>query len=481
MKRPGQELPHNPEAERAILGAVLLDNSALEQASTVSPGDFFLDSNRKIFAVIRELCGKGLPADLVTLNEELSKRGQLEVIGGAAYLSSLTDGLPKFSSVEHYVKIIRDKAVLRRAIHAAQNIMTEAQREPENIEEFMRRARESLPIPSADGRGGPAPLIALSVEELLLREIKPREMLLDPILPEQGLVMVYAKRGDGKTYIALGMAVAVAGGGRVLCWKATRPRRVLYVDGELPAKTLQERIAMIVAGADVEPEPGMLRVITPDLQERPMPDLATAEGQAAIEEHLKDVDLLILDNLSALCRYGKENEGESWLPVQEWALSLRRRGVSVVFVHHAGKGGAQRGTSRREDLLDTVITLKRPSDYSPDQGLRCEVHFEKTRSMFGDAAKPFEVKLETGAGGAAVWTMRDLENVKEQQAAELFSNGATVRDVAEELKISRSAAGRLRKGWDQKRDKGLSVPASHSIGVGQWDKRANGGDHAASQ
>ena len=66
---------------------------------------------------------------------------------------------------------------------------------------------------------------------------------------------------------------------------------------------------------------------------------------------------MILDNLSALCVSGKENEGESWLPVQRWALRLRQRGISVLFVHHAGKGGAQRGTSRREDLLDVVINL----------------------------------------------------------------------------------------------------------------------------
>ena len=237
---------------------------------------------------------------------------------------------------------------------------------------------------------------------------------------------------------------------------------------------------MIIAGADVEPEPATLRFITPDEQECAMPDLATAGGQALIERHLDGVDLVIPDNLSALCRYGKENEGEGWLPVQEWALSLRRRGMCVLFVHHAGKSGAQRGTSRREDLLDVVITLKWPADYSPMQGLRCEVYFEKTRAMFGDAAKPFEVKLETGSGGTAVWTMRDIEDVKQQLAVELFSSGATVRDVADELKISRSAAHRLRMEWDKKRDTSQSVPLSQPLAAGRRDKKANGGDRTTS-
>ena len=292
------------------------------------------------------------------------------------------------------------------------------------------------------------PLVVLAVEELLAREIKPREMLLDPILPEQGLAMLYAYRGVGKTYIALGIAAAVASGGSFLRWTAPRPRRVLYVDGELPAKTLQERSAMILAGLEnVEPAPGSLQFITPDVQQRPIPDLATLEGQRLIEPHLEGIALLVVDNLSALCRYGKENEGEGWLPVQEWALALRRRGISVLFVHHAGKNFAQRGTSRREDLLDTVFTLKHPANFNPSEGLRCEVHFEKTRGMLGDAAKPFEVQMEAGADGRAIWTLKELEDAKAQQAVALYAEGMSVRDVAEEVGISKSTAHRIRKKW----------------------------------
>jgi len=81
-------------------------------------------------------------------------------------------------------------------------------------------------------------LVAVPVEELLAQEIKQREMLLDPLLPEQGLAMLYAYRGIGKTFLALGMAAAIASGARFLRWYAARPRRVLYVDGELPAATL---------------------------------------------------------------------------------------------------------------------------------------------------------------------------------------------------------------------------------------------------
>ena len=285
-------------------------------------------------------------------------------------------------------------------------------------------------------------------DDLLAAEFKPREMLLDPILTSQSLAMIYSKRGTGKTFFGLAMAHAIATGGKFLNWIAPKPRRVLFVDGELPGITLQTRVATIVKCSGQNPNSlgtlENLRFITPDVLAGPIPDLATREGQLQIEALLEGTELLILDNLSALCRSGKENEGEGWLPMQEWALRLRQQGVSVLFKHHAGKSGAQRGTSRREDVLDLVIVLRHPSDYSQHEGLRCEVHFEKCRSHLGESAKPFEIRLETDPTGALVWTTRTVEDAIGARAAELFEDGLTVRDVAEELGISKSTAHRLK-------------------------------------
>lgn len=113
-------------------------------------------------------------------------------------------------------------------------------------------------------------------------------------------------------------------------------------------------------------------------------------------------------------------------------------------MHHAGKGGAQRGTSRREDVLDTVLSLRRPGDYHGTQGARFEVHYDKARGLFGDDVKPFEAQLTT-RDAAAIWTMRDIEDAIEGRAAALFEEGLTVRDVASELDISKSKAGRIKR------------------------------------
>ena len=258
--------------------------------------------------------------------------------------------------------------------------------------------------------------------------------------------MVYAGRGTGKTHVALGIAFAVATGTAFLKWKAPKARRVLLIDGEMPAAALQERLASIVAGApDVQLDPENIQILAGDLVEAGgIGNLALPDVQAEIDPWLAGVDLLVLDNLSSLTAVIRDNDAESWGPLQEWLLKLRRRGVSVLIVHHAGKGGQQRGTSRREDVLDTSISLCRPSDYSPSEGARFEVHLEKGRSIHGDDAKPFEAKLEV-RDNVAVWTIRELEDVNRARVKALLEDGMTVRQIEDETGIPKSTVHRIKK------------------------------------
>jgi putative DNA primase/helicase len=223
----------------------------------------------------------------------------------------------------------------------------------------------------------------------------------------------------------------------------------------MPAVTMQERLAAIVAAGETEPpRPDYLRVITPDLQECPIPSLSNPEAQKEITRIVSrcEIDLMIIDSISTLCasvRSAKENDAESWAPLQEWALALRRQGVSVLFVHHAGKAGAQRGTSKREDILDTSISLRRPQDYGAEEGARFEVHLEKARGVFGDAAAPFEARLEI-IEKRANWTTRSIEDVQLVRVAALLSDGCKPPEIAKELGVSRSTFYRLRKDAEKK-------------------------------
>ena len=110
-----------------------------------------------------------------------------------------------------------------------------------------------------------------------------------------------------------------------------------------------------------------LKIAAADLTRDGLPDLSGPAAQRLYSKVVEDADLVIVDNISALCRMMKENDADTWTPVQNWALQLRRAGKSVILIHHAGKSGRQRGTSRKEDVLDTIIGLRRPPDYSPDR------------------------------------------------------------------------------------------------------------------
>ena len=282
---------------------------------------------------------------------------------------------------------------------------------------------------------------SVSAAELMTLALPPRELLLDPILPSRGLAMLYGPRGLGKTHVALGIAWAAASGERFLKWHADTPRRVFYVDGEMPAADMQERLRAIGSAPDT------LTFLLADMQGPGMPDLGTPEGQGVLERAWGETppELLVIDNLSSLVSSARDNDADGWSLMQSWLLRLRRQGVSVLLVHHAGKGGQQRGTSRREDVLDMVIALRRPSDYEPKDGARFEVHLEKARGLYGSVTDPFEARLQPDAVGNPVWSWQPLRDAEFDRAVALFVDGISPGDAAEELGISRATAYRLKK------------------------------------
>jgi len=310
-----------------------------------------------------------------------------------------------------------------------------------------RESAISHPCPDkespAEGETTPQ-LNVVTIHELLSLTLPERESLLHPIILTQSLNMIHSWRGIGKTHVGLAMAFAVSSGGTFLKWYAPTPRGVLYIDGEMPACSLQERLADIAAASDKEPLPDFFRIITPDLQESgPMPDLSTTEGQALVDSMITpETALIIVDNISCLCRTGRENESESWLPVQGWALRHRACGRSIIFIHHSGKGGAQRGNSKKEDALDVVLDLQRPVDYEPTQGARFEVEIKKGRHLIGEDAESFEAQLTTGPNGFQVWIYKTVTQSTFDRVVVLANEGLNQTEIAKELDIHKSSVSR---------------------------------------
>ncbi len=134
-----RNFPHNLEAERAVLGSVLLDNGALNVVlESVGKDDFFSEAHRLTLEKMLALSEKSRTIDLVTLSEELAKEGLLEKVGGAAYLSALTDGVPvgTTAAINEYARIVKEKSIIRRLINASNNVITrclEATDDPETL------------------------------------------------------------------------------------------------------------------------------------------------------------------------------------------------------------------------------------------------------------------------------------------------------------------------------------------------------------
>jgi hypothetical protein len=331
------------------------------------------------------------------------------------------------------------------------------------VRAYVNGARKPAAVePEADRR-----VVVTEIADLLGAAFPPRDMLLSPWLESQSLTMIHAWRGVGKTHVALGLAYALASGGEFLEWRAEQPTKVLYIDGEMPGAALRERVARIVASSNKEAAPGFLRFVTPDLQpDGVMPNLATREGQQAINDVLGDARVIVVDNLSCLVRGGKENEGESWQPVAEWALRMRARGRCVIFIHHSGKSGAQRGTSKREDLLDTVLLLRRPADYQAAEGARFEIHFEKARALFGQDVAPIEVTLQATPDGRQTWTTRTVKGALDAQMIELAELGLHQAEIARELGCNRST---VMRGLNKAKNEGRFIPTMKPRSGGRDD------------
>jgi replicative DNA helicase len=142
LERP---LPQNTEAERSILGAILLDNHALNTAiERLKPEDFFHDHHRRIYRQMVELGEAQQAIDLVTLAEQLQRRGELDAAGGPAYIAQLVDGVPRITNVEHYARIVKEKSVLRGLIHATHAIQQQALEAEDEADAILDRAESSI-------------------------------------------------------------------------------------------------------------------------------------------------------------------------------------------------------------------------------------------------------------------------------------------------------------------------------------------------
>jgi putative DNA primase/helicase len=283
---------------------------------------------------------------------------------------------------------------------------------------------------------------ALEEREFMSLAFPQRELLLGPWLPRPGLVMLHAPRGEGKTWFSLAVAKAVADGRDLLGWPCPNSARVLYVDGELPGASLQARLEKFP-----DSPIGKLHILCRDtfhLRQQLMPDLGEAEGRRELDRIIEQCqpDVIIFDSISTLVRSGVENEADSWAPLQAWLLQHRWQGRTVILVHHENRTGKPRGTSKREDVLDTMIGLKKMAEEGAEDESTFQLTFTKSRDFYGKEAEPMLVRLSMKEGRVA-WTHETVRDARKEKIAELLAGGWKQTDIAKELHLTKGRVNQI--------------------------------------
>lgn len=210
-------------------------------------------------------------------------------------------------------------------------------------------------------------LHSITFKDLANRPMLPREYLLNPWLREHESALVWAASGIGKTMFTLTLALAIAGGGRVLEWSAPRPRKVLVIDGEMPEDDLRDRLmslAKTVEGIDHEAAGENLRILARHAQpaDATFPDFADEKQHDAILERIRryGVDLVILDNLSTLAGVEDENSAGATRVIVKFLARLKQAKIATIVVHHANKSeNSFRGSTMLATTFEVIIGLRR--------------------------------------------------------------------------------------------------------------------------
>jgi hypothetical protein len=341
-------LPASLDAEKAILGGVILDNFALADAAGLRPDDFSLDAHRRIFRRMLGLSNSGGAVDIVTLSEELGRHRELKALGGVAYLSSLTEGLPRRPSIEQYVKLVKDKALLRALIDSCNAAIAAAREQTEPTHEILAAAESTISAIAKEGSGDGRIASLAQIPDIFTVATEPVRWAVERFLPRTGISVLATAPGLGKTYIACAIAKA-CGLGTEFVGQAAEQRPVLYLDRENSAEMIRQRLEQLAGG----PVPG---VHAWGLWLSDGPPLIGDSRLLKIAESEKPV--MIFDSLNRFHSAESENDARQMAVVMGQLRELASKGAAVLVLHHRSKAeaSAYRGSSEIMAGCDLLIT-----------------------------------------------------------------------------------------------------------------------------
>jgi hypothetical protein len=404
-------------------------------------------SNSLIWRSCEKIESRGGNPDIISITNQLREDGQLALAGGAVVIlpshetwsvvQSATTSLRSFYRKREVARIgkgLEDGNLPPDDALQQLTAVIEASRGQDSLFEALRKG--SIPFPNLKDVG-----------------IPPRKPILGDWFYESDLGFVFAPRGLGKTWFSLGLGVAIACKAEFGPWKVHDHAPVLYVDGEMPCRSLEQRIVGMGADDDlVILNHESLFHLTGKVLNLTDPKIQKAITRLCLEKGIK---VMILDNLSCLFSGMKENDADAWESVLPWLLELRRNRIGVVIVAHSGRNGNMRGTSRREDAAFFVIRLDEVADKGANlkEGAKFIARFTKDRNSQTEQPA-IEWTFQTGQDGMTSITTKEADGMA--VLIEWVKDGLTsAEDIAREMGVSKGTiskmakrameAGRLRK------------------------------------
>ena len=371
-------LPQNLEAERSVLGAILLDPASLSFVVPIlSQDDFFPDTHRRIYGAMMELSQRSAEIDVLTLKEELGRSGAVEKIGGASYLASLLDGVPDVGNVEHYAKIVKEKSTLRRLIRTGQRIVRDGLSGERDAEALLGEATgEIFDIAEGAVHGGFEPIGKVVSRNLeIIEDARGRQGMLSGLstgfteldrmssgLQGTDLIVLAARPSVGKTSFALNIAqhVAIREGRAVGFFSLEMSKeqlgfRVLCSEADVDAKKVRDGFAskeamqrLVLAQSKIHGA----RFFIDDSAALNVPEMR-AKGQRLKREH--GLDLLIVDYMQLMGGHGRFDNRTQEVSMISRGLKLlaKELRVPIIALSQLSRQPEQRkGEMRKPQLAD---------------------------------------------------------------------------------------------------------------------------------
>ena len=439
---------YDTEFEKIILARILTEGLDSLPDSQPASGASFSEANGIIFDAARTLRDRCEAVNPITVSAELRKSGNLDRAGGVAYLTEMItvshfDGL-LISACESVAAKFKQRE-LRKSVSAALDKIDAG-----NHEEALANLARALPrFAAGDCSNAVLSQSLVSDSELAGLEIPKRESLMGDWFKAGDYGIIFGKRGLGKSWLAMGIARALAEGRAFGPWPCSTPRRVLYVDGEMSLDDYRDRVRTLSDGDGAFSTLSHQQVFNRTQKALCLSDRAQQDELTRLCERER-VDVLFLDNGACLFRSVSENDADQFRDMIEgWLLDLRRRGIAVVLVQHAGRNGAIRGTSKREDAAFWILRLDDAGEPDGGHGARFITRFAKNRNASQDPP-PMDWHFTPDRSKTLI-TYREADSLELMR--QWISDGLnTCGELSEEMGVSKGTVSKMAKkaeraGW----------------------------------